>query len=120
MSSASSISSLLARHQLASSPTLISGFLASSSMRAALAMSSLSGRMRMGTSNLAWSQMAAVASSRSVLVGSERKTGPQGDVDANFMPRRTVSGIEEVVFGAQYHLVMGWGMNMQGLVAGSG
>jgi hypothetical protein len=109
-SSASSTSSLLARHQVASSPTLSIGFLASSSMRAAFAMSSLSGRMRIGTSNLAWSQMAASASWRSTLVGSERNTGPQGEVDANFMPRRTVSGIEPVVFAAQYHLVMGWVM----------
>ena len=67
----------------------------------------------MGTSNLAWSQMAPVASSRSVLVGSERNTGPQGDVDANFMPRRTVSGIDPVVFATQYHLVMGWVMTSQ-------
>ena len=70
-------------------------------------MSSLSGRMRIGTSNLAWSQIAALASPRSVLVGSERKTGPQGDVDANFRPRRSVSGIATVDFADQYHLVMG-------------
>ena len=93
-SSASSTTSLPARHQVTSSPTLISGFFASSRMRAALSMSSLSGRMRIGTSNLAWSQMAALASARSVLVGSDRNTGPQGEVDANFMPRRTVSGID--------------------------
>ena len=71
-------------------------------------MSSLSGRIRIGTSNLAWSQMVAVASSRSVLVGSDRNTGPQGGVEANLMPRRTVSGIEAVDFAVQYHLVIGW------------
>src|SRR5438309_515438 len=54
--------------------------------------------------------MAAFASSRSVLVGSERNTGPHGDVAANFMPRRVVSGIDAVVFAAQYHLVIGWVM----------
>src|SRR5262249_12866284 len=107
------MSSLPARHQLASSPTLISQFFASHNMRPALAISSLSGRMRMGTSNLAWSQMAALACPRSTLVGSERNTGPQGDVDANFMPRRTVSGIDAVVFAAQYHLVIGWVMTSQ-------
>jgi len=45
----------------------------------------LVGRMRIGTSNLAWSQIAALACPRSTLVGSERNTGPQGAVDANFM-----------------------------------
>ena len=82
-------------------------------MRAAFAISSLSGRMRIGTSNLAWSQMVALASSRSVLVGSDRNTGPHGEVEANFMPRRTVSGIEPVVFAAQYHLVIGCVMTSQ-------
>jgi hypothetical protein len=48
-----------------------------------------------------------------VLVGNERKTGPQGEVDANFMPRRRVSGIDPVVFAAQYHLVMGWVITSQ-------
>src|SRR5262245_51286086 len=76
-------------------------------------MSSLSARMRMGTANFAWFQIVALASARSVLVGSERKTGPQGEVDANFMPRRTVSGIDPVVFAAQYHLVMGCVMTSQ-------
>jgi len=57
--------------------------------------------------------MAALACPRSTLVGSERKTGPQGEVDANFMPRRTVSGIDAVVFAAQYHLVIGWVMTSQ-------
>ena len=69
--------------------------------------------MRIGTSNLACSQMLAVASSRSVSVGSERNTGPHGDVEANFMPRRTVSGMDPGVFAAQYHLVMGWVMTSQ-------
>ena len=49
---------------------------------------------------------------RSVLVGSERKTGPQGEVEANFMPRRVVSGIAAVVFAAQYHLVIGCGHDL--------
>src|SRR3954454_23610358 len=57
--------------------------------------------------------MVALASSRSVLVGNDRNTGPHGEVDANFMPRRTVSGIEPVVFAAQYHLVMGWVMTSE-------
>ena len=69
--------------------------------------------MRIGTSNLAWSQIVAFASWRSVLVGSDRNTGPQGEVEANFMPRRRVSGIDAVVFAAQYHLVMGWVMTSQ-------
>src|SRR4029078_2009867 len=65
------------------------------------------------TSNLAWSQMAAFASSRSVVVGSDRNTGPHGEVDATFTPRRAVSGIEPVVFAAQYHLVIGCVMTSQ-------
>src|SRR6516164_8718074 len=57
--------------------------------------------------------MLAVACSHSVLVGSDRNTGPHGAVDANFMPRRSVSGIEPVVFAAQYHLVIGWVITSQ-------
>jgi hypothetical protein len=48
-------------------------------MRAAFATSSLSGRMRIGTLNLAWSPMVPFASLRSVLVGNDRNTGPHGD-----------------------------------------
>src|SRR5215813_6175598 len=79
-------------------------------MRAALSTSSLSGRMRIGTSNLAWSQIAALASVRSVLFGSARNTGPQGGVEANLKPRRKVSGMPAVVFAIQVHLVIGWVM----------
>src|SRR5215471_17657685 len=57
--------------------------------------------------------MVAVASSRSTFVGNERNTGPLGDVAANFMARRTVSGIDPVVFAAQYHFVIGWVMTSQ-------
>src|SRR3954464_1412387 len=103
-SSASSTTSLPARHQVISSPTLIIGFLASISARAAFSTDSLSGRMRIGTSNLEWSQMLAVASPRKTLVGSDRNTGPHGGVEANFMPRRTVAGIDAVVSACQYHL----------------
>ncbi len=63
--------------------------------------------MRIGTSNLAWSQTAALACPRSTLVGSDRNTGPQGVVEANFRPRRVVSGIPSVVFADQCHLVIG-------------
>jgi hypothetical protein len=105
--SASSTTSRPARHQVISSPTLISGFLASIRRRAALATESASGRMCIGTSNLEWSQTAAVASLRSTLVGSDRNTGPQGGVEANFMPRRTVAGIDSVVSACQNHLVIG-------------
>src|SRR6266446_9960016 len=52
--------------------------------------------------------MLALAWVRSVLVGSERNTGPQGGVAANFMPLRTVSGIISEDCADQYHLVMGW------------
>ena len=38
----------------------------------------------------------AVACPRSTFVGSDRNTGPHGGVDANFMPRRTVAGIDAV------------------------
>src|SRR6185312_5172468 len=66
-----------------------------------------SGRMCIGTSNLEWSHTAAVASLCSTLVGSDRNTGPHGGVDANFMPRRTVAGIDCVVSTCQNHLVIG-------------
>jgi len=76
-------------------------------MRATFSMSSLSGLMCIGTSNLAWSQMAAFASARRVLLGSDRNTGPQGGVEANFRPRRSVSGMLPVVFAVHDHLVIG-------------
>src|SRR5258708_22005973 len=52
--------------------------------------------------------MVALASACNVLVGSDRNTGPQGGVVANFTARRTVSGIVAVDCAFQYHLVMGW------------
>src|SRR3954462_38430 len=51
--------------------------------------------------------MLAVACSRNTLVGRDRNTGPHGGVDANFMPRRTVAGIDAVVSACQNHLVIG-------------
>src|SRR5712675_321305 len=57
--------------------------------------------------------MAAFAWPRSVLVGRARNTGPQGAVDANFRPRRVVSGMASVDFAAQYHLVIGWVITSQ-------
>src|SRR5438552_4117358 len=51
--------------------------------------------------------MLALASLRSVLVGSDRNTGPQGGVEANLKPRRTVSGMISADCAAQYHLVIG-------------
>src|SRR5258707_3086341 len=55
--------------------------------------------------------MLALAVPCSVLVGSERNTGPQGGVVLNFTARRTVSGIVAVDCAFQYHLVMGWVMS---------
>ena len=86
---------------------LISGFCASISMRAAFSTSSLSGRMRIGTSNLLRSQTCALARPSSVLVGSDRNTGPHGGVEANFKPRRVVSAIAAVDCACQNHLVIG-------------
>jgi hypothetical protein len=90
-----------------SSPTLRSGFFASISMRAAFSTSSLSGRMRIGTSNLLRSQTCVLACCSSVLVGKERNTGPHGGVDANLSPRRVVSAIASVDCACQNHLVIG-------------
>src|ERR1700687_1978121 len=52
--------------------------------------------------------MAALAWPCSVLVGSERNTGPHGGVVLNLMARRTVSGMVPVDCAFQYHLVIGW------------
>src|ERR1700730_5236472 len=52
--------------------------------------------------------MLAFAWPCSVLVGSDRNTGPHGGVVLNFRPRRKVSGIVAVDCAFQYHLVMGW------------
>jgi len=70
-------------------------------------MSSLSGRIRIGTSNLLRSQICALAWPSSTLVGSDRNTGPHGGVDANFNPRRAVSAIDAVDCACQNHLVIG-------------
>ncbi len=96
-SSASSTSSLSARHQVISSPMLISGFLRlDQHARRLLDIRPCRGGCASARRTCCAPRSATWPCRSSVLVGSDRNTGPHGGVEANFRPRRVVSAIAAV------------------------